>query len=854
VTTDVLPRSTDFAFGTAVQADGRILVVGYTFYGGPGANPDVALVRYRPDGSLDRLSDGTGIVTTPIGPGDDAAAAVAVQSDGKVVAVGRTFNGANNDDVAVVRYDRDGSLDGTFGTGGTVRYDFAFNHDPDAAAAVAVQADGKVLVAGTTGPAGRPGFLLLRLNPDGTRDPDFPATRKQLGLWSSATAMALQADGKIVVGGRAFNGSNDDFALIRFDPWCVADPTFNGGGGVGTAVGTGDDSVLALAVQADGKIVAVGRARNGSGDDIALVRYNPDGSLDPTFGSGGKVMTDFGGDEVGSAVAVQADGRIVVAGRADGEFVLVRYRPDGSLDPAFGSSGRVTADFGPAEAGATGVAVQADGKVLATGYSGGSFALARFNQDGSPDGTFAVGGKETIPVGVSGGRANGMAVGPDGRVVVAGSANNGFNDDFAVVRVRGDNRAPVAVPTTLTLDEDAPLTVTAPAYFSDPDGDAATTELLSAPAHGTLALTPYGTFTYAPAPDYNGTDRFAYKVADAFGGFDVGTVDLVVTPVPEAVEVRADPALPGKTSLFVRGTDGDDTIVVRPAGTSRTSYVVTRNGGPAETVTGITGRVYVSGLGGNDLIRVRAVRASAVLDGGAGNDSLTGGWGSDSLTGGPGDDVLDGGPGTDRLVETGDADFFLESGTARTNGELRGGFGTDVLVRNRIEEAELTGGPGDNRLDALLFRGRTWLRGLGGNDILRGGSGADVLLGGAGDDGLYGGAGRDVLVGGAGRDAISGEAGGDLVIGGGTVYDGRPAALAAVQAEWLSGSGYATRVKHLLGTLAGGKNGGYRLDPTTVFDEGGTGFGLTGGSGLDWFITHPGDATDRVDPEQVFLV
>jgi Ca2+-binding RTX toxin-like protein len=330
-------------------------------------------------------------------------------------------------------------------------------------------------------------------------------------------------------------------------------------------------------------------------------------------------------------------------------------------------------------------------------------------------------------------------------------------------------------------------------------------------------------------------------------------VDLVVTPVPEAVEVRADPALPGKVSLFVRGTDGDDTIVVRPVGTSRSSYVITYNG-TAETVTGVTGRVYVDGLGGNDSIRVPAVRVPVVLDGGAGNDTLVAGAGNDSLTGGPGDDVLDGGPGVDRLVEAADVDFILESGPAGRNGDLRGGLGTDVLVGNRIEEADLTGGPGDNRLDALLFRGRTWLRGLGGDDYLRGGSGADGLIGGDGDDGLHGGGGRDILIGGTGRDAITGDAGDDLVIGGGTVFDGRPAALAAIQAEWLSGATYATRVKHLRGTLAGGKNGGYVLDATTVFDQEGTPFGLVGGSGRDFFITHPGDLTDRVDAEQVLTV
>ena len=263
----------------------------------------------------------------------------------------------------------------------------------------------------------------------------------------------------------------------------------------------------------------------------------------------------------------------------------------------------------------------------------------------------------------------------------------------------------------------------------------------------------------------------------------------------------------------------------------------------------------MNGLDGNDAIQLKTVKISTVLDGGPGDDTVSGGSGNDLLTGSFGNDVLDGGPGIDRLVESADVSFmFLEQDWTKPNGTLRGGLGDDVLLGNRIEEADLTGGPSDNRIDASLFRGRTWLRGLGGDDILRGGSAADVLLGGDGNDGLYGGPGRDILIGGAGQDAITGGAADDIVIGGFTDYDGNPVALAAIQAEWLSTSAYSTRVKHLLGTLPHGKNASYALNAATVTDLEGTTSGLTGGTGMDFYIVHSADVTDRVGAEQLLTV
>jgi uncharacterized delta-60 repeat protein len=173
------------------------------------------------------------------------------------------------------------------------------------------------------------------------------------------------------------------------------DPGFGGDGKVITNLTPGFDVAHAVAVQPDGKILAVGRAGGSDvdGGTFALVRYEADGRLDATFGSGGKVTTDFDGpDEAANAVALQANGAIVVAGRAGGHhahFALARYTDDGNLDPSFGSNGKVTLELTPGDDVASSLLIQADGKIVAVGTANADkFALVRFNANGTLDTSF----------------------------------------------------------------------------------------------------------------------------------------------------------------------------------------------------------------------------------------------------------------------------------------------------------------------------------------------------------------------------------------------------------------------------------------------------------------------------------
>ncbi|WP_370197135.1 delta-60 repeat domain-containing protein, partial [Aurantimonas sp.] len=394
VTTDIA-GSHDYGQSVTVQADGGILVAGYTFNG---SNNDFALVRYNADGSLDTsFGGGDGIVTTDIAGRTDQGYSVTVQADGGVLVAGYGWTGSSYD-FALVRYNADGSLDTSFGDG-IVTTDIAGG--ADYGHSVTVQADGGILVAGHSGSD----FALMRYNADGSLDTGFGGgdgivTTDIAGSADQGRSMTVQADGGILVAGYGLNGANNDIALVRYNADGSLDTSFGGGDGIVTIdIAGSHDFGYSVTVQADGGILVAGRGWTGSSYDFVLVRYNADGSLDTGFGGGdGIVTTDIGGNtDIGSTVTVQADGGILVAGRSyDGtsyDFVLVRYNADGSLDTSFGGGdGIVTTDIAGSQDNGYSVTVQADGGILVAGdtWNGSSydFALVRYNADGSLDTSF----------------------------------------------------------------------------------------------------------------------------------------------------------------------------------------------------------------------------------------------------------------------------------------------------------------------------------------------------------------------------------------------------------------------------------------------------------------------------------
>jgi uncharacterized delta-60 repeat protein len=354
-----------------------------------GANVTNVSVACYNSGSLDTSFGTGGKVTTAIGAGHEEVYAIAIQSDGKIVAAGISDNGTNYD-FALARYNSNGSLDTTFGTDGKVTT--AIGTDYDEAYAIAIQADGKIVAAGYSHNGSDADFALARYNSDGSLDTGFGTGGKvttAIGAGSDgAYAIAIQSDGKIVAAGYSHNGSNEDFALARYNTDGSLDTDFGTGGKVTTAIGSSYDYALAIAIQVDGKIVAAGYSDIGSNNaDFALARYNTDGSLDTSFDTDGKVTTAIGsGHDEAYAIAIQSDGKIVVAGDSsngsDNDFALARYNTNGSLDTSFDTDGQVTTAIGSSTDIAKAIAIQSDGKIVAAGRSDNGdsgFALARYN-------------------------------------------------------------------------------------------------------------------------------------------------------------------------------------------------------------------------------------------------------------------------------------------------------------------------------------------------------------------------------------------------------------------------------------------------------------------------------------------
>ena len=384
VTTSIDTNSAN-GYSVAIQTDGKIVMVGNS---GPTINRDFAIVRYNTNGTLDNSFGNNGIVTTDIGAESDEAYDVAIQSDGKILVVGHSKFGQYND-FSAVRYNTDGSLDSTFSNDGKVStslgtYDYAYS--------VVIQNDGKIILGGTSYDAfTNQFFALVRYNSDGSLDSTFDNDGKVTTLYNiygdGANNLTIQTDGKIVVVGMSRNSLNSDLAVLRYNSNGSLDPTFDFDGIATTSFSDGNDGALSVAIQNDGKILVAGASSIGNNNfNFAMARYNTNGSLDLTFNNDGIVTTPIGNSANGYSVALQSDGKIILGGFSssvnNSDFTLARYNTNGSLDSNFGNNGIVITPIGNFALGLS-VALENNGKIILAGYSfNGSdyeFALARYN-------------------------------------------------------------------------------------------------------------------------------------------------------------------------------------------------------------------------------------------------------------------------------------------------------------------------------------------------------------------------------------------------------------------------------------------------------------------------------------------
>ncbi|HJZ82272.1 MAG TPA: hypothetical protein VKD91_18065 [Pyrinomonadaceae bacterium] len=380
---------------------------------------------------------------------------VAMAPDGKIVAVGGTV--LQNEDIhssnpdrsfyAVVRYNPDGSLDSSFNGDGKWLQGFTLAGDGQAAVAVAIQSDGKVVFAGTGAPTRFPSIVVFRLNVDGTLDNSFNGNGYQIVQQTGAllfpTDIALQPDGKILVAGQ----KGKDALVVRLNPDGELDDSFDGDGMASANFGA-LSLAQALAIQPDGKIVIAGTLFLSSPGinhtDIAVARFNQNGSLDPSFEGDGKLTYDMGTSEFSAALAIQADGKIVVLGNGGFDFslLMLRLNLDGSLDSSFDGDGVVQTP----RKFATDAKIQPDGKIVVAGQTGPfePFAAGRYNPDGSLDTSFGVNGFVTTSFSSEGiGLARRVVIQADGKIVVAGDLETGdkqqnIHADFALARYLGN--------------------------------------------------------------------------------------------------------------------------------------------------------------------------------------------------------------------------------------------------------------------------------------------------------------------------------------------------------------------------------------------------------------------------------
>lgn len=375
-------------------------------------------------GSRDRSFGYDGLMYPSTFSGSFSAADdVAIQTDGKIVIGGARgwsdcyFGGGSLPvcSTYVARLLPDGHFDPTFGSGGEVTI---LPGEVTGGSNLAIQPDGKIVVVGNYYDQ-----FVLRFLPDGSLDPTFDGDGKLILTDLMLGDVLVQPDGKIVLAGWIGQGTAADFAVARLNSDGSFDSTFGVNGVSRTEFQNLISGAYGVVLQPDGKIVALGSVSdNGNGNEVALARYNANGSIDSAFGVSGKVIAYFETDDTRDIV-VQPDGKLVLAGAYQDYGLVMRLEPNGAFDTSFGTDGVIVRAGLPFAS----VGIQANGRIVLGGVDiNGRHSLARYLENGSPDGSFGEGGVAytTFPdTGVvsAGGNIRALAIQTDGKIIGAGS-------------------------------------------------------------------------------------------------------------------------------------------------------------------------------------------------------------------------------------------------------------------------------------------------------------------------------------------------------------------------------------------------------------------------------------------------
>lgn len=748
-----------------VMADGQRLLVSTRV--NANNNLDFALLRYRSDGLLDNSFGNQGIVATAISKGNDVAHGLAVQADGKIVVVGWCDGVIGGDDIALVRYNSNGTLDTRFSGDGKLTTDF--RGFTDQGASVALQQDGKIVVAGSSNNGHDDDFALVRYNPDGSLDSHFGQGGKLGTDFSGGSDFAnhvqVLANGKLMVLGSSAStvGQGFDFALARYNSDGSLDSSFSGDGKLTTDLSGWNDQAVNMAVQADGKLVVVGSVQpaGSSYTNIAIIRYNSDGSVDGHFGSNGKVITDLSpnGNDSADSVTVQADGKILVIGHSNyqgkpNSFTMLRYNSNGTLDTGFDKVNTLdgyphylndggipfinlddhsiptyTENYSP-------VAMDADVDVsdteldAANNYNGASVTLVRHGGANSDD-QFFLGGYQHPYFTVNSVVFNNVAVASytqsAGRLSIYFNAHATANSVDRVLQTLSYRNVSDTPPSSVQIDW----------IFNDGNTGAqgtggaltvlgATTVKIVATNDAPVLVTPPGIYYTDTAFD----DSFA-TVTGKLNASDVDNTVLTYGIIGGVANGNGTISKAGAYGLLT---------VTKATG----AYSFVANDAALEALTVNAALDFTVSVSDGSLVTSKTLTVNVSQDGiteSNGNDNLLGTSGNDKFNGLAGADTMTGGLGNDTYTVDNIGDKVVETSVLVTEID-RVNSSVDYTLSVNVEILVLIGaaltGAGNAAPNVLI--------GNAANNTLSGGAGNDAINGGLGSDRLTGGAGQDRFI------------------------------------------------------------------------------------------------------------
>lgn len=428
----------------------------------------ISVFAQQNPGSLDLSFASNGKFVLDNG-GNDLFTDVVIAPDGKIIAVGITYDAMWNALTQVMRFMPDGTVDQTFANNGI--FTFSLNAEANIFDCV-LRPDGKILMVGSTTDYNNYDMLLIQLNVDGSPDNSFGTNGVVVQKVSPvvsfyedhAYAVALQQDGKIVVAGKSHDlDYRYSPVVVRFTENGQLDSTFGTDGVARINVAQTENDFDGVIVQPDGKILAVGHIANSFLSFAMLaVRFMPDGTLDQSFNSDGILNWSYSGvDDEGFDVVMTADNHYIIVGFTttvtfNYSMLMIKLDQQGDFVQGFGTNGVVTADMGTYDV-ATKVIIQPDNKILVGGGSGeappmdSDFAFWRYNPDGSLDPTFGTDGLSKIQFAGFYDESLSMAVQSDGKIVAVGKARNEMNHDFAMIRLNNDYNTSISETTKLSV-------------------------------------------------------------------------------------------------------------------------------------------------------------------------------------------------------------------------------------------------------------------------------------------------------------------------------------------------------------------------------------------------------------------